>query len=43
MHADAEKLLWDASHAADGVARFIAVKSFAGYPQDLDTPRAKCA
>jgi uncharacterized protein with HEPN domain len=31
MHADAEKLLWDASLAADRVARFIAGKSFADY------------
>jgi hypothetical protein len=31
MHADAEKLLWDASHAAGRVERFIAGKSFADY------------
>jgi hypothetical protein len=43
MHADAEKLLWDASHAADRVVRFIAGKSFADYPQDLATPRASFA
>jgi uncharacterized protein with HEPN domain len=34
MHADAEKLLWDASRAADRVARFIAGKAFADYLQD---------
>lgn len=34
MHADAEKLLWDARLAADRVARFIAGKSFADYLQD---------
>jgi uncharacterized protein with HEPN domain len=34
MHADAEKLLWDASLAADRVARFIAGKTFADYLQD---------
>ena len=43
MHADAEKLLWDASHAADRVGRFIAGKNFADYPQDSDTPRASFA
>jgi uncharacterized protein with HEPN domain len=34
MHADAEKLLWDARLAADRVARFIAGKTFADYLQD---------
>ena len=34
MHADAEKLLWDASRAADRAARFIAGKTFADYLQD---------
>jgi len=34
MHADAEKLLWDASHAAGRVERFIAGKRFADYLQD---------
>lgn len=34
MHADAEKLLWDARLAADRVARFIAGKTFGDYLQD---------
>jgi hypothetical protein len=33
MHADAEKLLWDASRAAERVARFLAGKAFADYLQ----------
>jgi uncharacterized protein with HEPN domain len=34
MHADANKLLWDARRAADRVARFITGKTFADYSQD---------
>jgi len=34
MHADSLKLLWDARHAADRVARFISGKSFADYRSD---------
>jgi len=34
MHADAQKLLWDARLAADRVARFITGKTFADYSQD---------
>ena len=34
MHADAEKLLWDARMATDRIARFIADRSFADYLQD---------
>ena len=35
MHADADKLLWDARLAADRVARFIAGKTFEDYLQEL--------
>jgi uncharacterized protein with HEPN domain len=34
MHADAEKLLWDAKLATDRVVRFIAGRSFADYLHD---------
>lgn len=34
MHADARKLLWDARHAAERVARFTLGKSFADYQAD---------
>lgn len=34
MHADAEKLLWDAKLAADRAVRFITGKSFADYLHD---------
>lgn len=34
MHADAEKLLWDARLAADRIARFIAGKTFDDYLHD---------
>jgi uncharacterized protein with HEPN domain len=34
MHADTRKLLWDAKHAADRVARFTAAKSFDDYQSD---------
>jgi uncharacterized protein with HEPN domain len=34
MHADAPKLLWDARHAAERVARFTLGKSFTDYQAD---------
>lgn len=34
MHADARKLLWDARHAAERIARFTAGKTFTEYEAD---------
>ena len=34
MHADARKLLWDARHAAERIARFTAGKTFNEYEAD---------
>jgi uncharacterized protein with HEPN domain len=34
MHADARKLLWDAQHAAERIARFTAGKTFQLYESD---------
>jgi uncharacterized protein with HEPN domain len=34
MHADARKLLWDARHAAERIARFTAGKVFTEYEAD---------
>jgi uncharacterized protein with HEPN domain len=34
MHADAGKLLWDAQHAAERIARFTAGKTFTEYETD---------
>ena len=34
MHADARKLLWDAQHAAERIARFTAGKTFHSYEGD---------
>ncbi len=34
MHADARKLLWDARHAAERIARFAAGKIFTDYEAD---------
>jgi uncharacterized protein with HEPN domain len=34
MHVDANKLLWDAQHAADRVSRFTAGKTFDDYLAD---------
>jgi len=34
MHADARKLLWDARHAAERIARFTTAKTFAEYEAD---------
>ncbi len=34
MHADARKLLWDAQHAAERIARFAAGKTFTEYEAD---------
>ena len=34
MHADARKLLWDAQHAAERIARFTTGKTFTEYEVD---------
>jgi len=34
MHADARKLLWDAQHAAERIARFTTGKTFTEYEAD---------
>ena len=34
MHADARKLLWDARHAGERIARFTAGKTFTEYEAD---------